>query len=121
MSVQSATIPPSTPPPPSVTQQQQQQQPSSNEQGIDLDAIPGQIGHAILHSSDGSIIQSPTGSISERDVSIVYRILLEIGTVLDGKEGLQRLAVSFKSVSYAVTLGGSDGYVYIVKKRSSSS
>ena len=120
MSVQSATIPPSvtTPPPPSVTQQQQ---PSSNEQGIDLDAIPGQIGHAILHSSDGSIIQSPTGSISERDVSIVYRILLEIGTVLDGKEGLQRLAISFKSVSYAVTLGGSDGYVYIVKKRSSSS
>lgn len=121
MSVQSATIPPlTTPPPPSVTQQQPQQ-PSSNEQGIDLDAIPGQIGHAILHSSDGSIIQSPTGSISERDVSIVYRILLEIGTVLDGKEGLQRLAISFKSVSYAITLGGSDGYVYIVKKRSSSS
>ncbi len=34
-------------------------------------------------------------------------------------EGLQRVTVGFKEVSYAVTLGGSDGCLYIVKKKSS--
>jgi len=65
---------------------------------------------------------------------IVYRMMLEIGTVLEGgtggkdngdsnasdeAEGLQRVTVGFKDVSYAVTLGGSDGCLYIVKKKSS--
>ncbi len=66
---------------------------------------------------------------------IVYRMMLEIGTVLEGgtggkdgdnhntgsneAEGLQRVTVGFKDVSYAVTLGGSDGCLYIVKKKAS--
>ena len=45
-------------------------------------------------------------------------MMLEIGTVLEG-EGLQRVAVGFRSVSYAVVLGGGDGCLYIVKKKSS--
>lgn len=60
--------------------------------------------------------------------------MLEIGTVLEGgtggkdddynntrteAEGLQRVTVGFKDVSYAVTLGGTDGCLYIVKKKSS--
>ena len=117
---------------------------------IDLDSIPGQIGHAILRASDGTILRPPTGSLTEQDIMIVYRIMLEIGTVLEGgtggkmkiteddndtikyninnddndevvivEEGLQRVTVGFKEVSYAVTLGGSDGCLYIVKKKSS--
>jgi hypothetical protein len=104
---------------------------------IDLDSIPGQIGHAILRASDGTILRPPTGSLTEQDVMIVYRMMLEIGTVLEGGtgggkdnddndtnnsnavEGLQRVTVGFKEVSYAVTLGGSDGCLYIVKKKSS--
>ena len=100
---------------------------------IDLDSIPGQIGNAIIRASDGTILRAPTGSLTEQDVMIVYRMMLEIGTVLEGgtggkddnnntcteAEGLQRVTVGFKDVSYAVTLGGSDGCLYIVKKKSS--
>lgn len=79
--------------------------------------VPGQIGNAVLRS-DGTIIRL-AGNLSERDVGIVYRMMLEIGTVLE-EEGLQRVTVGFRSVSYAVALGGTDGCLYIVKKRSSS-
>ena len=90
------------------------QQPPADE--IDLDTVPGQIGQAILRASDGSLLRPPTGSLTERDVGMVYRMMLEIGTVLDG-EGLQRVTVGFRSVSYAVALG--DNCLYIVKKKSS--
>ena len=106
---------------------------------IDLDSIPGQIGHAIIRISDGTILRPPTGSLTKQDIEIIYRMMLEIGTVLEGgtggkdyhndynnnesgevkNEGLQRVTVGFKEVSYAVTLGGSDGCLYIVKKKSS--
>lgn len=93
----------------------------SNERLPDLDAVPGQIGHAVLSASDGSILYPPSGSLTEQDIAIVYRMILEVGTLLDGSsEGLQRVTVGFPSVSYAVTLGGeSNEYLYIVKKRSS--
>lgn len=93
-----------------------------------LDAVPGQVGHAVLRASDGTVLRPPTGSLTERDVGVVYRILLEIGTVLEGgrgegggtdEGGLQRVTIGFQSVSYAVAMGGGDGCVYIVKKRSS--
>ena len=100
-------------------QQSQQQQQSQPSKVIDLDSVPQQIGHAILRAADGTILQPPSGSLSERDVGIIYRMMLEVGTVLDGKEGLQRLSIGFKSVSYAITLGCGDGCLYIVKKRSS--
>ena len=101
-------------------QQPQQQQPPQPSKVIDLDSVPQQIGHAILRAADGTILQPPSGSLSEKDVGIIYRMMLEVGTILeDGKEGLQRLSIGFKSVSYAVTLGCGDGCLYIVKKRSS--
>lgn len=111
---------------------------SSSPTIIDLDSIPGQIGHAIIRITDGTILRPPTGTLSKQDVEIVYRMMLEIGTVLEGGtggkdinmnnisdndevvvEGLQRVTVGFKEVSYAITLGGSDGCLYIVKKKSS--
>jgi hypothetical protein len=108
---------------------------SSSPTIIDLDSISGQIGHAIVRITDGTILRPPTGSLSKQDVEIVYRMMLEIGTVLEGgtggkdnisdsdeivvDEGLQRVTVGFKEVSYAITLGGSDGCLYIVKKKSS--
>ena len=89
-----------------------------------LDAVPGQIGHAILRASDGTILHPPSGSLTERDIGIVYRMIMEVGTLLAGSggEGLQRMTVAFRSVSYAVALGGggNDDCLYIVKKRSSS-
>ncbi|KAL7492576.1 hypothetical protein ACHAWT_001662 [Skeletonema menzelii] len=108
--------------------------PAATSTVIDLDSVPGQIGNAILRASDGTILRPPTGSLTEQDVMIVYRMMLEIGTVLEGgtggkdddhnntrteAEGLQRVTVGFKDVSYAVTLGGTDGCLYIVKKKSS--
>jgi len=104
---------------PQQPQQQQQQLPPQPSKVIDLDSVPQQIGHAILRAADGTILQPPSGSLSEKDVGIIYRMMLEVGTILDGKEGLQRLSIGFKSVSYAVTLGCGDGGLYIVKKRSS--
>jgi len=85
----------------------------------DLEAVPGQIGHAIIRASDGTILRPPSGSMTERDINIVYRMILEVGTLLDGsgEGGLQRVTVGFRSVSYAITLGEND-CLYIVKKRS---
>lgn len=95
---------------------------SSTERAVpDLDAVPGQIGHAILRASDGTILRPPSGSLAERDVATIYRMIMEVGTLLDGGgEGLQRVTVGFCSVSYAIALGGdSNEYLYIVKIRSS--
>lgn len=90
---------------------------------IDLQTIPSQIGHAIL-SPDGSIVQR-VGSLSERDAGILYRMMLEVGTVVatdktvaSNKGGVRRVTVGFGGVSYVVGVGG-DGCLYIVKKKSS--
>ena len=85
---------------------------------LDLDAVPGQIGHAVLRAADGHVVRHPTGSLTSRDAALLYRALLEAGTVLCG-EGLERLTVGFRNVSYAVVMGRGDGCLYIVKKRSS--
>lgn len=88
----------------------------------DLDAVPGQIGHAIIRASDGTILRPPSGSLTERDINIVYRMIMEVGTLLDGsgEGGLQRVTVGFRTVSYAIALGGENNdCLYIVKKRSS--
>ncbi|KAL7477753.1 hypothetical protein ACHAW6_003549 [Cyclotella cf. meneghiniana] len=86
---------------------------------IDLDSIPNQIGHAVL-SPDGTLLRPLTGSLSEKDVAIVFRMMLEVGTALKPTEdGLKRVTVGFGRVSYAVSVGA-DGCIYIVKKRSSA-
>ncbi len=92
---------------------------------LDLDSIPGQIGHAILRASDGTIMNGPTGCLTERDARVAYRMMLEVGTVLSGDDankmegGLRRVTVGFRGVTYAITLGGNDGCLYVVKRRSS--
>jgi hypothetical protein len=83
---------------------------------IDLLTIPNQIGHAIL-SPDGSIVRRE-GQLSEQDVVILYRIMLEVGTAAEG-EGVRRVTVGFGGVSYVLGVGG-DGCLYVVKKKSSS-
>jgi hypothetical protein len=105
-----------------------QQQQAAAPSIADLDSIPNQLGHAVVRASDGTILRPPTGTLSERDVGIVWRLMLEIGTVLEGGsgseenssgggEGLQRVTVGFGCVNYAVGLW--DGCLYVVKKRSS--
>jgi hypothetical protein len=81
---------------------------------IDLISIPNGIGHAIL-SPDGTILRRE-GQLSEQDVVIVYRMMLEVGTVND--EGIRRVTIGFGGISYVVGIDG-DGCLYIVKKRSS--
>lgn len=49
---------------------------------------------------------------------ILYRIMLEVGTVAEG-EGVRRVTVGFGGVSYVLGVGG-DGCLYVVKKKSSS-
>lgn len=93
-------------------------QPSTSDSAptpdLDLETIPCQVGHAVLRSSDGSILCAPTGGLSDRDVGIIYRMLLEIGTKLNG-EALQRFTISFGAVSYVVAMSSS--CVYVVKKK----
>lgn len=95
----------------------QQQPPLHNitPQPIDLTTIPSQIGHAIL-SPEGTIL-AREGSLSENDVGIIYRMMLEVGEVTRG-EGVRRVTVGFGGVSYVIGIGG-DGCLYVVKKKSS--
>jgi len=110
------------------------------EEEIDLESIPGQVGTAIVKSLDGSLARPCTGQLTEKDVSIIYLILLEIGALLrkntsgveeppsymevaQGKrkcEGLRRITVSFPSTRYAATVA-KDGCIYIIKMKVASS
>mmetsp|Transcript_35166 Transcript_35166/g.51649 ORF Transcript_35166/g.51649 Transcript_35166/m.51649 type:complete len:116 (+) Transcript_35166:60-407(+) len=102
---------------------------------VDLESIPGQIGTGILRLSDGFVVSPCTGKLTDKDADIVYRILLEVGTVLPsnkaaattkrhesdgeyGNEGLRRITVAFQSARYAATVCD-DGCVYIIMSRSS--
>ena len=95
---------------------------------VDLESIPNQIGHAILRSANGSILKPPNGSLTTNDVEILYKMLLEMGSIL--KEGsssdngnakeelLNKVTVQGgNGISYCLGVS-KDGYVYIVKKRS---
>ena len=105
-----------------------------------LESIPDQVGIAILRSEDGSIKEGPTGTLSDHDVHILYKMLLEIGGILvtrsapinntsirgKGGECLKRFTVERKGgrdegekISYSVCVTG-DGFVCIVKRRVSN-
>jgi hypothetical protein len=117
-----STKPPPPPPPSSIEEDDCDDDDDDAPATIDLDAVPGQLGHAVLRSSDGSAaFGPPTGGMTELDASVVYRMMLEIGTVLEGgKEGgFRRVTVGFRNVTYVVALGGGDGCMYVVKRRSS--
>lgn len=90
---------------------------------IDLDSLPGQIGAAVLRASDGAVLRPPASPdlLSDHDLSILYRMLREVGDVVPDGEGLRRIEVSFQGgVRYTVALAGDgtgDGFVYILKRR----
>ena len=98
----------------STSQPQHEPLPASTH--IDLLTVPNQIGHAVL-SSDGTIVRRD-GAISERDVVILYRMMLEVGTVTSG-EGVRRVTVGLGETSYVVVIGV-DGCLYVVKKKASA-
>lgn len=100
----------------------------------DLESIPNQIGHVILNK-DGLPIHPPSGSLSKHDVDILYQILLEVGEIMVGGESngngnsnvnirsnnekLKMLTIEGGSgVSYSICVT-KDGYLYVVKRRSS--
>ena len=96
-------------------------------------SLPGQLGSAILRITDGTIIHGPAGLLTPRDLDIIYRIMLEVGTILNagdddsdkvgrdadkGDEGLfRKLTVQFRNVIYIVVIDGE--CMYVVKKKSS--
>jgi hypothetical protein len=101
---------------------------------VDLESVPNQIGHAILRSSNGSIIKPPNGSLSSHDVNILYKMLLEMGHILNDQtsavngntnsnkkeELLKKVTVqggTGNDIRYCMGVS-KDGLVYIVKKRS---
>ncbi|KAL3817169.1 hypothetical protein ACHAXA_007712 [Cyclostephanos tholiformis] len=114
--------PPPLPPPSSIVNDDD----DDDAVELDLDAVPGQIGHAVLRATDGAMMRGPSGCLTERDVQVAYRMMLEIGTLLSGDDGgrgeeggLRRVTVGFRGVTYAITLGEMDGCLYVVKRRSS--
>ena len=100
-----------------------------------LESIPHQIGVAILRSEDGSSFQPPSGTLSDHDVQILYKMLLEVGGILEpnprtvsnvgnsekGLESFKRFTVERRGdegekMSYSVCVTV-DGFVCIVKRR----
>ncbi len=65
----------------SENQQQPLHQHQHRQHLADLESIPNQIGHAILNSSDGSLLSS-SGTLSQNDVDILYQVVLEIGETM---------------------------------------
>ena len=98
------------------TTSQPQHDPLPTPPHIDLLTVPNQIGHAVI-SPDGSILRRE-GSISERDVVILHRMMLEVGTVTSG-EGVRRVTVGLGETSYVVVIGV-DGCLYVVKKKATA-
>ena len=88
-----------------------------------LESIPNQIGHAILTAADGSTIRQANGSLSTKDVDIVYKIILEMGYILNidekvsmREELLKRITIQGGNGVYYCIGASKDGLIYIVKK-----
>jgi hypothetical protein len=98
-------------------------------------SLPGQLGSAILRITDGTILHGPAGLLTPRDMDIIYRIMLEVGTILVGNDGdddsdkvgrgadkvdeglFRKLTLQFQNVIYIVVIDGE--CMYVVKKKSS--
>jgi len=83
---------------------------------VDLEAVPNQIGTAILQSSDGKILKS-TGSLDNEDEGVsscatIFKMLQDSAKCL-AEEPMRRLSISFTDYNYVVTLG--KHHIYIVK------
>lgn len=111
---------------------------------INLESLPNQTGTAIVNAREcvssllsteeeksSSIltnhIQSITGNISEKDVGIILKMLLQVGTFLSSAskginddddnvdESLERMCIDFPNFRYNCCLVD-DGNLYIVKQ-----
>eukprot|EP00978_Attheya_sp_CCMP212_P029012 scaffold101679_cov64-Attheya_sp.AAC.3 len=96
---------------------------------MDLDAVPGHVvGKAIWSSNaEGPILSD----LSEHEVNVMYRILLEVGSTLVATntetetdvdtepepERLRRVTVGFEKFRYTMAIGA-DGSIYMVKTES---
>jgi hypothetical protein len=90
---------------------------------MDLDAVPGHVvGKAIWSSNaEGPILSD----LSEHEVNVMYRILLEVGSTLvatntetDAEpERLRRVTVGCDAFRYTMAIGA-DGSIYMVKTES---
>ena len=83
---------------------------------VDLEAVPNQIGTAILQASDGKVLKS-TGSLDNEEdgpavCATIYKMLQDSAKCL-AEEPMRRLSISFTDYNYIVTLG--KHHVYIVK------
>lgn len=89
-------------------------------QYMDLDQITNQIGYAIMNASDGSLLKSPSGSLSSSDTDIIYKLLLEMGPIVNfgnKNESLKRVNVQGSNgVCYTIVISN-DGLIHVVKKR----
>jgi hypothetical protein len=111
-------------------------------QQVALEALPNQIGTAIVNGTNGSLVKECSGEMTTQDAQLLYQMVLESGTILKkptcgtnegsapstyvdaltknrrqrGAEGLKRLTVTFSSVTYSAALGG-DGNLYIIKTK----
>mmetsp|Transcript_2329 Transcript_2329/g.6780 ORF Transcript_2329/g.6780 Transcript_2329/m.6780 type:complete len:131 (-) Transcript_2329:399-791(-) len=115
-------------PPVAMPQQELQMQhvvpPPINPAALDvIDSVPGRIGSAILRASDGALLHRPEGGtspVSDHDLSILYKMLREVGEVVPDGEGMKRLEISFQGgIRYTLVLAsdGLDGVVYVIKRR----
>ena len=83
---------------------------------VDLEAVPSQIGTAILQASDGKVLKS-TGALDNEDDGpatcvTIYKMLQDSAKCL-AEEPMRRLSISFTDYNYVVTLG--KHHIYIVK------
>lgn len=87
---------------------------SHQHQLADLESIPNQLGHAILFAKDGSLVQAPSESMSQHDIDLLYKILLEVEIGRGDK--LRKITVKGGEMVYSICVTA-DGYIYIVKQR----
>ena len=83
---------------------------------VDLEAVPNQIGTAILGSTDGKVLKATGGLDNEYDgaatCTAIYKMLLDSTKCLK-EEPMRRLSISYTDYNYVVTLGHK--HIYIVK------
>lgn len=88
---------------------------------LDVDQITNQIGYALVNSSDGTLLKPPSGTLSEDDAKVLYKMLQEMGPIVnDGnKDGaLRRVNIQGNNgVCYTLVISNDDGLIHIIKKR----
>ncbi len=83
---------------------------------VELDAVPNQVGTAILTRDGGGTVVKSSGALSEEGgagvCAHIYQMLLDTSVCL-GDEPLRRMSILFADHNYVVTLG--EKHIYIAK------